>query len=72
MEKSVEKALDLLDSKLNSQVSLTTLKYLLSRLEVMLEKCNRLVEEMELMGNDNMKTESVRPSAHKFWMQGSV
>ena len=64
MEKSVEKALDLLDSKLNSQVSLTTLKYLLSRLEVMLEKCNRLVEEMELVGNDNMKTESVRITMH--------
>ena len=63
-EENLKRALDLLDFNLNSQVPLTTLKHLLSRLEVMLEKCNRLVEEMEMVEKNNMKEENVRITMH--------
>ena len=63
-EENLKRALDLLDFGLNSQVSLTTLKHLLSRLEGMLERCSRLVEEIEMVENNNLKEESVRITMH--------
>ena len=63
-EKNLNRVLNQLDCSLNSQVSLATLKYLLSRLEVMQERCTRLVEEMEMVEKNNLKEESVRITMH--------
>ena len=63
-EENLRKATEILDCNLNSQISLYTLKWLNSKLASLVERCNRLLEEIDEGKNLHPGGESVRITMH--------